>query len=168
MGAGKYIANGVPPDQYPSLNPTAPTPAGSWLIPAPAQPFGSWSSRGSLTGEPGTQPVSAPAPVPGTDKELSAQANAGVIGLPSSVVPQEIYPALYFQRPALNPALAPPVSYVSDNALPVPAVDPRGLPAVMATPPPRIGGQSQVVSPYAVQNWPKWMGPPASDQPIRV
>lgn len=166
--SGKYIAHGIAPEPYPSMNPTAPAAAGSWLIPAPARSAGSWSSWGTLTGEPGTRPVAAPAPVPGTDRELAAQANAGIIGLPSSSVPQEIYPALYFQRPALNPALAPPVSYVSDNALPVPAVDPRGLPAVMATPPPRIGGQSQVVSPYAVQNWPKWAGPPASSQPITV
>jgi hypothetical protein len=161
MPAGKYIAHGVP-DTYPGVAPSAPARAGSWLIPAPAQPFGSWASRGTLTGEPGTQPVAAPAPLPGLDTERTAQANAGVIGLPSSQVPPAIYPSLYFQRPALNPALAPPVSYVSDNALPVPAVDPRGLPAVMATPPPRIGGRNQVVSPYAVYNWPKWMGPPAS------
>lgn len=161
MPAGKYIAYGPPPEPLPSQTPTAPVPAGSWLIPAPAQGAGSWSSWGSLNGCPGTQAVPAPAPVPGLDRERTAQASAGIIGLPSSQVPNQIYPSLYYQRPALNPALAPPVSYVSDNALPVPAIDPRGLPAVMATPPPRIGGQNQVVSPYAVANWPKWMGPPA-------
>lgn len=157
MPAGKYIAQGP----YPSEHPDAPAAAGSWLIPAPAQGFGSWSSRGSLNGEPGTRAVPAPAPLPGTDRELTAQALAGQIGTPSSEVLQQFYPALYYQQPLLNPALAPLVSVVSDNALPVPAIDPRGLPAVMATPPPRIGGQNQVVSPYAVQNWPKWMGPPA-------
>jgi hypothetical protein len=161
MAAGKYIAYGIPPEPVPSQTPTAPTPAGTWLIPSPAQGAGSWSSWGTLNGDPGTKAIAAPAPVPGTDTNLTAQAQAGIIGMPSSKVPQEIFPSLYYQQPLYNPALAPPVSYVSDNALPVPAIDPRGLPAVMATPPPRIGGGRQVVSPYAVQNWPKWMGPPA-------
>lgn len=162
MPSGKYIAHGIVPEPIPSQKPTAPTPAGTWLLPAPAQSAGAWSSWGTIVGEPGTQAVPAPAPVPGTDRELTAQANEGIIGMPSSKVPQAIYPALYYQQPAYNPVLAGPVSVFSDNALPVPAVDPRGLPAVMQTAPPRIGGRRQVVSPYAVQNWPKWMGPPAS------
>jgi hypothetical protein len=141
---------------YPSQKPTAPTPAGSWLVPAPAQGFGSWSSNGAIHGQPGTEAIPAPAPaaVPqGWPRRLHASSDA----------PDIIFPGLYYQDlqttngPNLhNTSL---VSYVSDNALPVPAIDPRGLPAVMSTPPPRVGGQGQVVSPYAVQNWPKWVTP---------
>jgi hypothetical protein len=146
----KFIAQGP----YPSEAPTAPTPAGSWLIPAPASGFGSWASRGTVHGQPGTEPVTAPRPA-----AVSQDASHGVTRHRSSDSPDLIYPALYFEVIEENPAIVPTgrVMIVSDNMMPMPAIDPRGLPAVMATKPPRLGGQGQVSQPYAVQNWPKWV-----------
>lgn len=158
-----YAPPPVPPDQL-VRGGQAPVPvahAGAWLLPAPAQGFGSWASAGKLTGQPGTQAISAsePAAVPqGSWAQGSTRS--------SRYAPDAIYPALYYQSPAeiSGPNGAPgllyntaQISLISDNALPVPAVDPRGLPAVMATPPPRVGGQGAVTQPYAVQNWPKWV-----------
>lgn len=146
----KIIAQGI----YPSEAPTAPTPAGSWLIPAPAQGFGSWASRGSLHGQPGTEEIPAPPPA-----AVSQHADNAVTRHRSSDSPDLIFPALYYETLSDNPALVPTgrIMIESDNMMPAPAIDPRGLPAVMSTPPPRIGGQSQVTQPYAVQNWPKWV-----------
>lgn len=146
----KIIAQGI----YPSEAPTAPTPAGSWLIPAPAQGFGSWASASAHHAQPGTEAIEAPAPaaVP-TDRSYAVTRHRSVDS------PDLIYPALYYERLSDNPAITPTgrLMIVSDNALPVPAIDPRGLPAVMSTPPPRIGGQRQVSTAYAIQNWPKWV-----------
>ena len=164
----KFIAYAPPPvpaDEIPGQSPTPVAHAGAWLIPAPAQGFGSWSSSGRLVGQPGTQPVAAPEPAalpadPHGDWPQGSQHS-------SRYSPDAIYPALYYQAGSeiSGPAGSPgplyntsQISYVSDNALPVPAVDPRGLPAVMATRPPRIGGQAAPGQPYAVQNWPKWVG----------
>jgi hypothetical protein len=146
----KIIAQGI----YPSETPDAPTPAGSWLIPAPAQGFGSWASAGTVVGQPGTQPIAAPSPA-----AVSQHRDAAVTRHRSSDSPDVFYPALYYQRLSENMAVTPTgrVMLDSDNMLPVPAIDPRGLPAVMATPPPRIGGQGKVATSYAVQNWPKWV-----------
>lgn len=160
----KFTAYGPPPERqgtYPPQDPRPTAQAGSWLIPAPAQGFGSWSSRGRTHGQPGTEQVqaAAPAAVPEGGWAQGSQRS-------SRYAPDVIYPALYYQEnseqtgPNGSPGLiynSSQVAYVSDNALPVPAVDPRGLPAVMATPPPRVGGQGLVSQPYAIQNWPKWV-----------
>lgn len=160
----KFTAYGPPPERqgtYPPQDPRPTAQAGSWLIPAPAQGFGSWSSRGRTHGQPGTEQVqaAAPAAVPQGGWAQGSQRS-------SRYAPDVIYPALYYQEnseqtgPNGSPGLiynSSQVAYVSDNALPVPAVDPRGLPAVMATAPPRVGGQGTVTQPYAIQNWPKWV-----------
>lgn len=163
----KFIAYGPPAvpaeDLVPAQGPAVVAHAGAWLIPAPAQGAGSWSSRGRVHGQPGTEQVTAPAPAAVQQDHAYPQGSTRS----SRYAPEVIYPALYYQDPAeqSGPNGSPgpiyntaQVAYVSDNALPVPAVDPRGLPAVMATPPPRVGGQGTVGQPYAVQNWPKWAG----------
>jgi hypothetical protein len=161
----KFIAYGppaIPPDDLvPGQSPVPVAHAGAWLIPAPAQGFGSWSSAGRRHGQPGTEQVPAlpPAAVPQGGWAQGSQHS-------SRYAPDVIYPALYYQDGSeqFGPNGSPgpvyntsQVAYVSDNALPIPAVDPRGLPAVMATKPPRTGGQSSVSEAYAVQNWPKWV-----------
>lgn len=161
----KFTAYGPPPQRegaYPSQQPQPTVQAGSWLIPAPAQGFGSWSSMGRRHGQPGTEQVQAPAPAAVQEDHAYPQGSQRS----SRYAPEVIYPALYYQENSeqIGPNGSPgtlyntsQVAYVSDNALPLPAVDPRGLPAVMATPPPKVGGQGLVTQPYAVQNWPKWV-----------
>jgi hypothetical protein len=164
----KFIAYGppaIPPDDL-TAGGQSPVPvahAGAWLLPAPAQGFGSWSSAGRVHGQPGTEQVPAPAPAAVQQDNAYPQGSQRS----SRYAPDAIYPALYYQASseATGPNGSPGIIYntsqisrVSDNALPVPAVDPRGLPAVMVTPPPKVGGQGTIGQPYAVQNWPKWVG----------
>jgi hypothetical protein len=142
---------------------------GPWLLPAPSREARSYQSRGVLTGQPGTMFVPAPPPAsipPGNAPTLySGDIAYNLRGKMSSRdAPDYWLPAIYSQRVLPNGAfsrpgglgLGPNVSVVSDNQLPVPAIDPRGRPAVMAQRPARIGGRGQVVQPYAVTAWPKF------------
>src|SRR5215467_13815577 len=124
-----------------------------------ARAYQSW---GTLTGQPGTQPIPAPDPAAIPDGDLPTLGRGNRAGWPrrrssSADAPGMWLPSLYYQRPAANPALAPNVSVVSDNQMPVPAIDPRGRPAVMFQRPPRIGGRGQVEQPYTMLNWPKFV-----------
>jgi hypothetical protein len=131
---------------------------------------------GVLTGQPGTQWIPAPDPAaipPGNLPTLGRGNIAWPLRDKSSSrdAPNAWLPVLYYQRIMPNDAnpslpntgtsergvgLGPAVSWVSDNQLPVPALDPRGKPAVMAQPPPRIGGRGQVAQPFSPVSWPKW------------
>lgn len=80
-----------------------------------------------ITGQPGTQGVPAPYPSPG---QLSV--NDGVDFLPgglsaSQYMPRRWYPSLYYRAQHLYRGIGN-VSVYSDNLMPVPATDPRGLP----------------------------------------
>jgi hypothetical protein len=99
---------------------------GAASLPLPSWDAGGWSSRGQVNGSPGTRGIPAPAPVPGLDREKTALAMSGNIGLPSSVF-SKWFPSIYFNY-LEN---IPPVSVYSDNQMPVPAVDPRGKPGVV-------------------------------------
>lgn len=149
---------------------------GPWMLPARSWEARSWQSVGILTGQPGTQRIPAPdaAAIPPGSLPTAAR---GQVAWPlrarssSRDSPQVFLPAIYYQRVLPNGqgsvagglGLGPNVSVVSDNQMPVPAIDPRGIPAIMASRPPRIGGRGQVVQPYSVVNWPKWVqsNPPA-------
>lgn len=143
----------------PAASPAAP---GTWLLPAPAAMASAYQSWGTLVGQPGTMPVPAPDPAAIPPGNLPTLGRGPVAGWPrrrssSRDAPGFWLPAVYYQRPASNPALAPVVSVVSDNQLPVPAIDPRGRPAVMAQRPPRLGGRGQVMQPYELLAWPKFV-----------
>lgn len=160
----RITANGPAPGQAPVPG----TVTGAWLLPGLSKDAREYLSAGILTGQPGTQWIPAPdaAAVPPGDLPTAAR---GAVAWPlrgkssSRDAPQAWLPALYYQRVLPNPALAPPVSWVSDNQMPVPATDPRGTPAVMFGRPPRIGGRGQVPQPYSLTAWPKWQqaNPPA-------
>ncbi|MBO0838119.1 MAG: hypothetical protein J2P28_21750 [Actinobacteria bacterium] len=156
--------------------PTGNGGVGPWLLPARSFEARSYQSAGIVVGQPGTMPVPAPdaAAIPPGNLPTMAR---GRIAWPlrgrssSRDSPQVWLPAIYYQpvlpnQPADAPGggsvagglgLGPNVSVVSDNMMPVPAIDPRGKPAVMAARPPRIGGHRQVIQPYSVVNWPKWV-----------
>lgn len=109
---------------------------GAAAMPVPAHDARAFQSRGHIVGQPGTQAVPAPAP------PAVPQGWAGRLHTSTSMgVPDVIYPSLYYYgRSAMTYA---PVSVVSDNQMPVPAIDPRGAPAVMSRRPVFLG-QSQV------------------------
>jgi len=137
------------------------TKLGAALIPVPAKDAKAYQGRGIISGNPGTFHVPAPAPLPGYDASGVAKAIAGVgaggMGQPSS---QYSFwrPSLYFTR-----SIGPwgPVSTVSDNQMPVPAIDPRGRPAMwtlgqsplpVQRPAPRLG-QRQIRQPKVLPKW---------------
>jgi hypothetical protein len=78
---------------------------------------------------------------------LAAQANAGFIGEPSSKF-DAWCPSVYYTYPVSKS----PVSVFSDNQMPVPAIDPRGLPGVVM-PGPIMLGQTQVANPVVAPKY---------------
>jgi hypothetical protein len=152
--------------------PTGNGGVGPWLLPARSFDAHAYQSWGILTGQPGTQFIPAPdaaAIPPGVLPTMGRGNIAWPLRRRSSSrdSPQQWLPALYYQRVLPNgqgsasdgTGLGPNVSWISDNQLPVPAVDPRGRPAVMAQPPARIGGRAHVPQTYNPVAWPKWTGP---------
>src|SRR5260370_28065273 len=95
------------------------------LLPVPVESVWAWRSRGAIHGSPGTEPVPAPAPLPAMDRERAAQASTGIIGIPSSQVPQHWYPPLYYQTDW--PEHAPVRSLDSSHEMPVPAIQGGGF-----------------------------------------
>lgn len=96
---------------------------GAAALPVPAKDAHAYQSRGPIVGQPGTQGVPAPKPA-AVPQDWSRRLHG------SSDAPEVIFPSLYYYgREAMTYA---PVSVLSDNQLPVPAIDPRGKPATMS------------------------------------
>lgn len=111
--------------------------------------------KDGVTGHPGTAGVAAPrAPVPAG---RTAQAMSGFSR--SGDAPDLIYPNKYWAEPerAFWPGAGMPVSVQSDNLMPIPATDPRGVGAVLAEAlglAVRSRGQSQIQSYPTLAMWP--------------
>jgi hypothetical protein len=120
---------------------------GSALTPGLTRPASGWSSRCQVVGSPGTLRVPAPAPA-AARAEATAMAAMGNQG-GSHRAPQFILPSLYRIAGIQEHA---PVSRMSDNQMPVPALRPANVipsnPYVT-----RKGGQRQVLQPQVVQQW---------------
>jgi hypothetical protein len=135
---------------------------GAAMIPIPASAQMSWSSWGPIVGRPSNSNIPAPAPVPGKDRSEVAIAIAGVgaggMGLPSSDY-AFWNPGQYYQpKPPAGPSTAS-MATNSDNQMPVPAVPPRGKPAVMLRPHGVLGQQQvgwPITTPY--YQWRKSLG----------
>jgi hypothetical protein len=117
------------------------TKLGAAAIPVVVKDAGAWQGRGLITWR-RTAPAPPPAAVPQSYNRALHR---------SSDAPNQIHPEIYFLHG--RQAATPPVSWVSDNQMPVPAVDPRGRPAVMARRP-VILGQRQVVQPSPASSYP--------------
>ena len=72
----------------------------------------------------------------------------------SSDAPNYWAPVIYYMRELAAP---PNVSVFSDNQMPVPAIDPRGLPSVSMGRP-RLAGQFQQTMPKALSLFPSMRG----------
>jgi hypothetical protein len=138
--------------RYHVLAPTGPGTdtrrMGSALTPGLTRPASGWSSRGPVAGSPGTMriPAQAPAAVPAGTTALAAMGRMGG----SKRAPQFILPALYWASGWWQERA--PVSRMSDNQMPVPALR---LTGVIPSSPyvSRKGGQRQVLQPQVVQQW---------------
>lgn len=111
---------------------------------------GAQQYKDGLTGQPGTQAIPVKPVIPSPDAGDIAQ-----MGLSrSSDAPDVFYPNLYYARPqrAFWPGAGMPVSVQSDNLMPVPAADPRGIPARLSIPIVQRG-QQQIRQPEAMPRW---------------
>ena len=116
---------------------------------------GAMQYKDGVTGQPGTQVI----PIPPLDVDQGIVGKA-LMGLSrTSDSPRSFRPNLYFARPQRQfwPGAGMPVSVRSDNLMPVPATDPRGVPARMARPIVQRG-QQQIQQPARLTQWPAWNG----------
>lgn len=121
----RYIVPGIPAGKdrsafTPNLTPRAAS--------------GAQSYKGAVSGQPGTMGIPVDNPGARVDPGPSSQAAMGRAR--SSDAPNQFFPQLYYQRSLTNPPSsdAGRVRVYSDNMLPVPAVDPRGIPSTQFMP----------------------------------
>jgi hypothetical protein len=106
--------------------------------PAMTRPPGSaWAYKDAVTGTPGTVKVMD-----------------GTPGVPTGLCPG-FYPNVYVARPerSYRPGAGMPISVQSDNLMPVPARDPRGVPAPQSVPS-QLRGSFQIKQPARIVSWP--------------
>ena len=120
---------------------------GAALVPVPARDAGGWQARGLISGSPGTRPIAAPRPG-GVPQDRTGQAGSGYHR--SSDAPSFFRPGVYY---LCGPQVHAPVSILSDNQMPVPAVNPLLLPAVVM-PGPVMQGMYQVQQPKVAPRYP--------------
>lgn len=119
----------------------------SALLPVPAAASAKASSYGGGPIE-GNPARGIPAPKPAAIPETAAgwRWNQG-----SYVSPDIRFPSIYYVAKQNRP----PVRLRSNNPKPIPAGNYRNMPKVSQRGR-RMGGQSQIVQPAALQTWPSW------------
>ena len=132
---------------------------GAAMIPVPSPWAGAWQSRGFIRRE-----RTVPAPTPGGVPQERVSLAIGGHDSRSSDSPGYIAFDMYTQvTNGLPMPMTPPVSVTSDNQLPVPAIDPRGVASSWSVGySPRPGmtinyvqrGQRQVVQPKVTTRFP--------------
>lgn len=124
----------------------------SAAVPVPARPPGSAVHyKGETHGYPGTRAIPVVPVIPSPD--IGDAAQMGVSR--SSDAPNAFYPNQYWTRPDpwFRPGAGMPISIYSDNLMPVPATDPRGVPAPLAVPL-SLRGTKQIKQPNSLIQWP--------------
>lgn len=117
---------------------------GAAALPVPVRDARAYQSRAIVDGQPGTQAI--PAPRPGAvPQDWSVRLHN------SAQAPEVWYPAIYYERGPLEHA---PVSVLSDNQMPVPALTSSGRPYV-ASARPTFLGQTQVAQPRVSPAYPR-------------
>ena len=112
---------------------------------------GAQQYKRGLEGQPGTAAVPAPTADTQISPDPGDKAQMGTAR--SSDAPQVWYPQLYYQQNLRgNPGPVTPVQIYSNNLLPVPAIDPRGMPAMLAFTP-HFLGQQQIAQPRNTPTW---------------
>lgn len=115
---------------------------------------GAMQYKDGVTGHPGTVGVPVVPVIPSPDPgDIILQGRSRSVDAPNM-----IYPNQYWARPerAYHPGAGMPVSVASDNLMPVPATDPRGIGAVLAE---ALGiakslGITQIAQPPKLTVWP--------------
>lgn len=116
---------------------------GAAALPIPAKIAQAFQSWGPVDGSPGTSAIPAPRPS-GTPQGVAFTGNPKHT---SKDAPEVWFPGIYYtRRDAMSVA---PVSILSDNQMPLPAIDPKGLPSAVQVRPTFLG-QIQVAQPPSV------------------
>lgn len=114
---------------------------------------GAQQYKDGVTGQPGTQRIPVVPVIPSPD--VGDQVSMGLSR--SGDAPNWFLPNLYFARPQRDfwPGAGMPVGIEDDDLMPVPATDPRGVPARLATPIVQRG-QRQIKARTPLTVWPDW------------
>lgn len=141
---------------------TVPGATSTAHTPIPCLTGANLNYKGGVAGQPGTLGVPAPRPdVPG-NADIEAYPFPGGYSN-SGAMPPVFYPNLYYQRTLDIPGsdvISGGMAVFSDNQMPVPAADPRGVAARLARPPAFLG-QAQIGDPRRGIRWPNWLPSPA-------
>lgn len=127
------------------------------FVPVPAATTAVVAFKGEVNGQPGTMGIPTGSPEFGHAGQVvngvSVRGAGAGYNQGSGTMPPVWYPQLYYERRLSE---TPEVSIYSDNQMPVPAMDPRGVAAVMARPP-QFLGQGQVTQPRVMPKWANWL-----------
>lgn len=132
------------------------------FTPVPCVNGAALNYKAGVVGQPGTLGIGAPRPDVPDNADISAYPFAGGYSN-SGAMPPVMYPNLYYQRTLPIPGcdvIAGNIQVFSDNQMPVPARDPRGIAARLARPPVFLG-QNQISSKQRFPRWPNWLPSPA-------
>jgi hypothetical protein len=144
MTAAKYVVPGVPAGAMPSaFMPTWTKYAASGAV----------EYKHAVDGNPGTMGIPAPTRDTVPSPDLGDIAQMGLSR--SSDAPNMFFPTKYFEQSLDgNGTMGPvtPVRIYSDNLMPVPAVDPRGIPARLSRPVNQRGRRG-IGQPRALPQW---------------
>lgn len=144
----------------PAIRYVVPGATSSAFVPVPAATTAVVAYKGDVIGQPGTLGIPAAPSDFGTAGQtvngVSVRGAGSGYSQGSGTMPPVWYPQLYFERRLTE---TPEVSIYSDNQMPVPAADPRGVAARMARPA-QFMGQAQLTQPKAMPKWANWL--PAS------
>lgn len=121
---------------------------GAAMIPVPAPDARAYQARGLIHGNPSQR---IPVPYPGAVRQEITPLAIGAHDSRSSDAPSYFTASIYYLHG--RQAMTPPVSVTSDNQLPVPAIDPRGRPAVLSARPVFLR-QQQIVQPRVAARFP--------------
>lgn len=124
-------------------------PLGSVLTPSMTRTYAGWSSRGPIFGQPGTMAVYVPDPA-AVRENVNSLAAVGQFS--TACAPNVIFPSIYFENAAPLEKEKAPVSRISDNQMPMPALRAPNV-VVSNQYRQRLGGQRQVYQPQVVQIW---------------
>jgi hypothetical protein len=117
----------------------------------PGVPQGAQRYKQNLQGSPGTTAIGAPTSNTQISPDAGDKAQMGTAR--SSDSPDVWYPTKYYQADLEGaPGPVTPVRIWSDNLMPVPAVDPRGVSARLSRPVNQRGHQ-QIKMPRAMPLW---------------
>jgi hypothetical protein len=143
----------------PAVRYAVPGATSSAFVPVPAATTAVVAYKNEVTGQPGTQGIPTGLPEFGAQGQVvngvSVRGAGAGYNQGSGTMPDVWFPQKYYERRLTE---TPPVSVYSDNQMPVPAFDPRGVAAVMFRPP-QFLGQAQLAQPKTLPRWANWAAP---------